>query len=222
MKVRVLVVLVIVFFSGFVSAQSSCVECSSDMLSDYCFKDEIFHEHCAMFMDGEATFRLKVGKKVKTIPLKSISDTKGLVEIATNRKLKISAVDMLFIQAALKTWEVESRKIGFEDQPSGLGIKILKAGTGDLPKKGKEVTVHYTGWLLDGTKFDSSVDRGTPFKFVLGQGRVIKGWDEGVSKMKRGTKVLLKIPADLGYGSRGSGRVIPPNSTLIFEIELFE
>ena len=82
--------------------------------------------------------------------------------------------------------------------------------------------VHYTGWLVDGTKFDSSVDRGTPFNFVLGQGQVIKGWDEGVGSMRVGGKRKLTIPAELGYGDRGAGQIIPPGATLVFEVELLE
>lgn len=103
---------------------------------------------------------------------------------------------------------------------SGLKYEDKVVGTGASPQKGQSVTVHYTGTLVDGTKFDSSRDRGEPFKFVIGVGDVIKGWDEGVATMKVGGKRLLYIPAALGYGSRGAGAVIPPNADLIFEVEL--
>jgi FKBP-type peptidyl-prolyl cis-trans isomerase len=105
---------------------------------------------------------------------------------------------------------------------SGLRYVELKVGEGAEAKAGDRVQVHYTGWLEDGTKFDSSVDRGTPFAFPLGAGRVIKGWDEGVAGMKVGGKRKLVIPADLGYGARGAGGVIPPGATLLFEVELLE
>ena len=105
---------------------------------------------------------------------------------------------------------------------SGLKYIDLVEGTGAMPDRGRTVVVHYTGWLTDGKKFDSSVDRGTPFQFVIGQGRVIKGWDEGVSSMRVGGKRKLIIPPDLGYGQRGAGGVIPPDATLIFEVELLE
>ena len=109
---------------------------------------------------------------------------------------------------------------------SGLQYEDVKVGTGDSPKRGQLVVVHYTGWLWEngvkGKKFDSSVDRGQPFSFPIGTGRVIKGWDEGVSTMKVGGKRILLIPPDLGYGSRGAGGAIPPNATLMFEVELLE
>ena len=103
---------------------------------------------------------------------------------------------------------------------SGLQIEKLAEGTGATPKTGDRVTVHYTGWLTDGSKFDSSVDRGQPFVFTIGRGQVIGGWDQGVATMKVGDKVRLTIPPELGYGARGAGGVIPPNATLIFEVEL--
>jgi FKBP-type peptidyl-prolyl cis-trans isomerase len=103
---------------------------------------------------------------------------------------------------------------------SGLQIEKLVDGQGDAPRSGDSVAVHYTGWLTDGTKFDSSVDRGQPFRFLLGRGQVIRGWDEGVATMRVGDKVRLTIPPELGYGARGAGRVIPPNATLVFEVEL--
>jgi len=105
---------------------------------------------------------------------------------------------------------------------SGLQITVIEVGTGDTAEAGKTAVVHYTGWLLDGTKFDSSVDRGTPFEFPLGAGRVIKGWDEGVATMNTGGKVELIIPPGLAYGASGAGGVIPPNATLKFEVELLD
>src|SRR5689334_15156847 len=104
--------------------------------------------------------------------------------------------------------------------PSGLKYVDRVVGTGDEAVAGKTVNVHYTGWLENGKQFDSSVDRGQPFSFPLGAGRVIKGWDEGVQGMKVGGKRKLTIPSDLGYGSRGAGGVIPANATLIFDVEL--
>ncbi len=105
---------------------------------------------------------------------------------------------------------------------SGLRYEDIVVGTGVSPQRGQEVTVHYTGTLEDGTKFDSSLDRGQPFKFDIGIGRVIKGWDEGVMTMKVGGKRKLVIPPQLGYGARGAGGVIPPNATLVFEVELLD
>jgi FKBP-type peptidyl-prolyl cis-trans isomerase FkpA len=104
--------------------------------------------------------------------------------------------------------------------PSGLIVEDINIGEGAAAAAGQKVTVHYTGWLTNGTKFDSSKDRNDPFVFPLGGGRVIKGWDEGVQGMKVGGKRKLTIPPALGYGSRGAGSVIPPNATLVFEVEL--
>jgi len=103
---------------------------------------------------------------------------------------------------------------------SGLVYEEITVGAGAEAARGLRVTVHYTGWLTDGTKFDSSKDRDDPFEFHLGQGQVIAGWDEGVAGMKVGGTRKLTIPPQLGYGARGAGRVIPPNATLVFEVEL--
>jgi peptidylprolyl isomerase len=108
--------------------------------------------------------------------------------------------------------------------PSGLRIIDIKTGTGPVPQAGQTVTVNYTGWLYvdgkKGTKFDSSLDRGQPITFTLGQGQVIKGWDEGLATMHVGGKRTLIIPPDLGYGARGAGGVIPPGATLMFDVDL--
>jgi len=109
---------------------------------------------------------------------------------------------------------------------SGLKYIDTLPGTGASPATGQKCVMHYTGWLFDngqkGKKFDSSVDQGQPFTFVIGVGRVIKGWDEGVATMKKGGKRTLHIPPELGYGARGAGGVIPPNATLIFDVELLD
>lgn len=101
-----------------------------------------------------------------------------------------------------------------------LIIEDLQAGEGQLAQKGKKITVHYTGWLADGTKFDSSLDRHQPLTITLGVGQVIKGWDEGFDGMKEGGKRKLTIPPEMGYGAHGAGGVIPPYATLVFEVEL--
>jgi FKBP-type peptidyl-prolyl cis-trans isomerase len=112
------------------------------------------------------------------------------------------------------------------EMPDGLKYADTKTGDGAAAKAGNKVSVHYTGWLSDngakGKKFDSSVDRGQPFQFILGQHQVIAGWDEGVAGMKVGGKRTLTIPPELGYGARGAGGVIPPNATLIFDVELLQ
>jgi len=104
--------------------------------------------------------------------------------------------------------------------PSGLIYEDLAVGSGVAVRAGSDVLVHYTGWLVNGTKFDSSLDRGEPFGFPLGQGQVISGWDEGVEGMRVGGRRKLTIPPSLGYGAYGAGGVIPPNATLVFEVEL--
>lgn len=138
--------------------------------------------------------------------------------------LSLTITSLLLLAACGNT---ESKQMTHKDvtTPSGLKYIINQEGTGDSPKTGQKVTVHYTGWLqnADGTKgkkFDSSVDRGTPFTFTIGMGQVIKGWDEGVSTMKAGEKRTLVIPAALGYGSRGAGALIPGGATLLFDVEL--
>jgi peptidylprolyl isomerase len=134
-------------------------------------------------------------------------------------RLVVSAILMAFVAAPLVAWAA-----GEVTTPSGLRISDVKKGAGAAPQTGQTVTVNYTGWLFvdgkKGTKFDSSLDRNQPFSFTIGQGQVIKGWDEGVATMHVGGKRTLIIPPDLGYGASGAGGVIPPNATLIFDVDL--
>ena len=132
----------------------------------------------------------------------------------------ILEVELLEAQAGAPAAPTAVSDSDFTVTDSGLKYYDFEEGTGDTPQDGQTVTVNYTGWLEDGTKFDSSLDRGTPFSFTLGQGQVIPGWDEGVATMKIGGSRQLVIPGDLAYGESGFGGVIPPNATLIFEIEL--
>jgi len=133
-------------------------------------------------------------------------------------------VSAILMALALPMAIQSAQGAGETTMPSGLRIIDVTPGTGPVPKVGQTVTVNYTGWLYvdgkKGKKFDSSLDRNEPFSFPLGQGQVIKGWDEGVATMHVGGKRTLIIPPDLGYGARGAGGVIPPNATLMFDVEL--
>jgi peptidylprolyl isomerase len=141
--------------------------------------------------------------------------------------MKTTLIMLLFL--AVAAWMISATSEGGDKKEekvittkSGLKYVDQKVGDGDEAKKGNTVEVHYTGTLTNGKKFDSSRDRGKPFSFKLGAGKVIKGWDEGVAGMKVGGKRKLIIPAELGYGEDGAGDVIPPNATLIFEVELLK
>jgi len=141
------------------------------------------------------------------------------------RRAGILTAFALLVAGAMATPTATAQTIGSTmTTQSGLKITDSKIGTGATPKPGQTCIVHYTGWLYEngakGKKFDSSVDRGQPFEFPVGMHRVIAGWDEGVASMKVGGKRTLIIPPDLGYGARGAGGVIPPNATLIFDVEL--
>jgi len=142
-----------------------------------------------------------------------------------NLRLRLPLIGVALVVAA-SAWAAGPTKVDpkkLKTTKSGLQYAILKPGKGAVAKAGQMVSVHYTGWLKsNGQKFDSSVDRGEPFGFPLGGGQVIKGWDEGVQGMKVGEKRQLVIPPTLGYGSRGAGGAIPPNATLIFDVELLK
>ena len=145
------------------------------------------------------------------------------MKTTTRTFLATAAAFGLLATVAARAADDEITK-GMKKTASGLQYKDIKAGDGAMPKRGQTARVHYTGWLWQdnakGKKFDSSVDRGQPFEFPVGAGMVIKGWDEGVATMKVGSKRYLLIPPALGYGARGAGADIPPNATLLFEVEL--
>lgn len=130
---------------------------------------------------------------------------------------------MLSLSFTISASSKEDKKMSeTQKTDSGLQYIVIEEGTGDRAVAGKKIKVHYTGKLEDGTEFDSSVKRGQPIEFILGVGQVIKGWDEGIALMKVGGKSQLIIPPELGYGAAGAGNVIPPNSVLIFDVELVE
>lgn len=204
-----------------VNAQCTKCEIPENRFSDYCYTSDDFEGYCAQFSSEQSNFKLAVGKKTRDLPGSAVFDLPYLLSLTENKKLKITAKDILFLKNATASWLVESRKYGHTYTQSGLGYKLVTEGTGELPEVDKPVQVHYTGYLEDGTKFDSSYDRNKPFSFVLGKGQVIKGWDEGVALLKKGSKAILRIPPDIAYGPRARGP-IPSNATLYFEIEVLE
>lgn len=136
--------------------------------------------------------------------------------------IRLSSAVLLTILFVMPVHATETKVKKMMTTDSGLKYVDVLVGKGASPTKGKQVKVHYTGTLENGTKFDSSVDRKEPFGFIIGVGQVIKGWDEGVMSMKVGGKRKLVIPANLGYGARGAGGVIPANATLLFDVELLD
>jgi peptidylprolyl isomerase len=158
------------------------------------------------------------GQRLLVIPPELALGSQGnnVIPADSTLVMEIELTDVKEPQVATQVDESD-----FTATASGLKYYDLKTGTGESPKAGQTVVVDYTGWLSDGTQFDSSIDRGEPISFVLGEGNVIAGWDEGLLTMKVGGKRQLVIPPDLGYGDMGSG-IIPPGATLIFEVELLE
>lgn len=221
------------FYGHGLNAQCESCPAPEGVLIDDCYQNNHLAGKCAMFQEDHGTFFFHDANRKKS-PL-TISLPQDLAEptipfmlqLASNKKLKLAAEDLLFLRDAINYWRnVEAVRLwtedvvaqGYEVRESGLACKVLRKGQGDAPKKGQMVKVHYTGYLADGKKFDSSIDRKQPFGFKLGVGQVIKGWDEGVALMQPGSRVLFRIPPELGYGASGAGGVIPPNATLYFDV----
>lgn len=162
----------------------------------------------------------KGGKAILTIPPELGYGARGAGGVIPPNATLIFEVELVAVIAGAPAAPTTVNEADYQTTASGLKYYDFVIGTGASPKQGQQVSVHYTGWLVDGKKFDSSLDRGEPFGFSIGVGQVIRGWDEGVMSMKVGGKRQLVIPAELGYGGRGAGGVIPPNATLIFEVEL--
>lgn len=160
------------------------------------------------------------GQRAIVIPSNLCYGPEGMGPIPPNSDVKV-LVELVSAKEAIvaKLWDVDSTL--FKTTASGLKYAIIQQGEGELVGKEKQTTVHYSGFLLDGTKFDSSVERDEPFTFIAGVGQVIPGWDEGVQLLKKGSKARLIVPSSLAYGDRDLGK-IPPNSTLIFDVEILD
>ncbi|HEY85114.1 MAG TPA: FKBP-type peptidyl-prolyl cis-trans isomerase [Chloroflexi bacterium] len=171
--------------------------------------------------EGVATMKVG-GKRQLLIPPELAYGEQGAGGVIPPNASLIFEVELLEILPGAPESPTSVDEKDYTATDSGLKYYDFEEGTGDSPQAGDMVSVHYTGWLEDGVKFDSSLDRGAPFRFPLGMGQVIAGWDEGVATMKVGGKRQLLIPADLGYGEQGSPPTIPPNATLIFEVELLD
>ena len=199
--------------------QQDCILISQK--GDFCFESSDFIGYSAKFNEKSSLGWLRHPKSKRTIEL-NLPDTLPPTVYYRNlirTKIIKKPTTLLFIQTALTSWYKIKLTLNYNYTDSGLGIKIIKTSQGKRVQAGQFVQVHYTGMFEDGRIFDSSKARSNPFTFKVGEGQVIKGWDEGLTKLHVGDIVLLKIPPDLGYGSQERG-IIPANSTLYFEIEV--
>lgn len=241
MKYNYLFTIFCLFVFGAIQAQTNC-EPIPNFKCDFCYDNALIPQAKAQFEQGVDYFYFKgtSAKKFTKIMLPKSPSLEYLVKLSDDKSLKLNSKDVLFLQEALKNWDkyaVEAMvkkvtetlrtsedlaKLAIEEKtPSGLGVQILDKGNGKQAEVGKKVKVHYRGYLNNATVFDASFNRGQAFEFPLGQGRVIKGWDEGIAKLKVGDHAILRIPAELGYGPRSTGS-IPANSELIFEVILMD
>jgi hypothetical protein len=203
------------------NAQTTSECCKNDGKPyDYCYSNDKLPNRCVGFRDGDTLLHITTNGKLTSYPLPKQNNATSLLKLYYMSKKKLAPEDLFVIQMALPKWDSVKMRLGYTFTSTGLGYKIATKGTGKLPEAGKKVSVHYRGTLSDGTEFDNSFKRGQPIEFPLGTGQVIRGWDEGIQLFPVGSKGILMIPANLGYGSRGAGGVIPANATLFFEIEV--
>jgi len=186
----------------------------------YCHTSEAMPGYTASFTQDAGIFQLH--HDGETLDLQMPASLQLADMLATYRAADrpLPGDEMLFVQEALSTWDSLKLFVGFEQHESGLMFRRDSQGAGAKIDKGATVSVHYRGYLPDGTTFDSSYDRGEPISFPIGTGRVIKGWDIGIMLFNVGGKGTLLVPSELGYGERGAPPVIPPNATLLFDIEV--
>lgn len=230
----------LLFIFGLVSYSFSSAQCAScpdpnTSYKDFCYCDPEFPQLCiaVSFAEGKLQFQRFGKKKVKSmeaeLPENGSAPTMRYLE-ETADQLKLESTEAIFLERALthvadimalRKPELDRLSAGWTITESGLAYKVIERGAGNPAQVGSTVSVHYTGYLTDGKKFDSSRDRGQQFKFALGKGRVIKGWDEGVALMREGDRFLFRIPSDLAYGDRGFPGSIPPKATLLFDVQLF-
>ncbi len=199
-----------------------CQNCpKTNEKTDFCYKNTDFPKQCARFSQTADLFYV-YNQKQKVIKLRIPENpTPYLIQLAENKKLKFAISDILFIQKALDYWENRPFTEGFDTTKLGIGIKIIQEGKGKIAQKNQKIRFRYIGKFEDGHIFDSSLERKTPYEGILGEGKLIKGLDEGLVGLQVGTKALLKIPPKLGYGEQSYGK-IPAGTTLYYEIFILQ
>lgn len=237
MKKSILLTVLALLIGGAAWAQCDNCPTMEGFTAERCFTLEEMPDRCAQFAAQGNTFlyqdRSRKEKKQNMtldLPPNKNFDRKYVADmVVANKKLKLTPADVLFIYAALESWRDEQAIKAWDKAcinkdmavtSTGLAYKVIEAGTGPKPHSGQRVTVHYTGFLADGKKFDSSLDRGMTFAFDLGKRQVISGWEEGIMLMPIGSRFLFRLPPELGYGASGIGGVIPPNAVLYFDVRL--
>lgn len=233
--------LILIFaLGGHIFLPAQCDGCKSvaGEVIDFCFVESEWPDHCVQFTEDAQYFYYQSPEANKGVPAKISFPAKpdryatGFLTklMESDKKLKLGARDLLIIEhgmgvwqqlEGIRKWDPAVVASGYTFTGTGLAYKPLLLGRGKSPVKGKKVNVHYTGYLENGEKFESSLDRKQSFQFTLGAGQVIKGWDEGLAIMTVGSRYLLRIPPQLGYGQAGAGEgEIPPNATLYFDVQL--
>lgn len=192
----------------------------TSLIADYLFEDAAFGGQQVYFLAKDSLCYYYRGKgKTLALPVLEAATPADVLPVALSNKLK-KAEQALFLLAAYTAWDTIKFNIGMTVLENGLAYRIDNEGTGRAPQAGDKVRVHYKGYLDNGRVFDSSFERNEPIEFILGENRVIQGWEQGIPYFKVGSSGTLRIPPELGYGAQGAGGVIPPGATLFFDIEV--